>query len=282
MLVFAKTLFPFVIWNSYFVFSFQGTFTLCALMNNSNQTAEATQGVADANAENNSVKTNVVANTETNVQTEETVVETHISVDKDLIDSLFMEYQEDLTNFASQPVRDDIPWFVPTDENVLAKIQFHGYQSINGKMQILFKVCDITEDKFVRLPDDIGILLRGNQTPYASYATVKDYISNLSVIASKYSSRWSSIFDLAKSLMKLEDYTNQEGLQMNLKGKDYLANECIEAKVWTLQNRAKVADIVDKFRVGITEIYEVHPTVMVKLAPRSQGKVGSAIIKSAM
>tara|TARA_R100000541_G_scaffold95_3_gene323 strand:- start:20664 stop:21407 length:744 start_codon:yes stop_codon:yes gene_type:complete len=247
-------------------------------MTNITENAKVTQGVAEANAENNSVKTNVEANA--TVPT----TSTHINVAEDIINAMFNDYADDFKELASEPSRTAVNWFVPKDADALVKIQYHSYSQINDNKQVLYKICDtVGDDSFVRLPDNISILLRGNQVAYASYSTVRDYIKTLKVIAEKYSSRWTSPFDLIlNKYMKLEDYTDQEGLVFEVKGKDYLANECVEVKVWTLENRLKIEDLVSRFRTALTEVYQEHPTVMVKLAPRSQGKIGSAIIKSAM
>ena len=130
MLIFAKTLFPFVIWYRYFVFFSRHIHPLCLDMTNITENAKVTQGVAEANAENNSVKTNVEANA--TVPT----TSTHINVAEDIINAMFNDYADDFKELASEPSRTAVNWFVPKDADALVKIQYLSYSQINDNKQV--------------------------------------------------------------------------------------------------------------------------------------------------
>ena len=161
-------------------------------MKNSNQNAVpqgtiTAQGVVDANAENNSVKTNAT-----------------IDLASEVMNSIFAENPEIFTEENLKPI-DTVDWYVPSEKDETIKMVFDKCVEINGNWQILYKVCDIVDDKYVRLPDSVSKLLMGNQTPRASFYTVKSYLSTLRKIASKYDIKWDSIFGMhIKHFMSLD------------------------------------------------------------------------------
>jgi hypothetical protein len=239
-----------------------------------NQNATVAQGVANANAENNSVKTNEVANAETtNVETSST-----IDLASEVMNSIFSENPELFTEESLKPI-DTVDWYVPSEKDETIKMVFDKCVEINGNWQILYKVCDIVDEKYVRLPDSVSKLLMGNQTPRASFYTVKSYLSTLRKIASKYDIKWDTIFGMhIKHFMSLDIHKDQEGLVFNEEYKSPLGNVIECPHVWTVNKRAKVEALVESFKELLVNHYAEHRPIMVKVSPRSRN--GSAIISS--
>tara|TARA_R100000742_G_C4277946_1_gene100265 strand:+ start:1124 stop:1861 length:738 start_codon:yes stop_codon:yes gene_type:complete len=234
-------------------------------MTNITENAQVAQGVADANAENNSVKTNEVANAETTVQTEEKAVETQTV---SAIDAMLQKHSELITESTVSP-RDIVDWFVPSDDGSSVNAVYSGIADINGRFQILFEVFD--SNTYVRLPDDLGAFVGGRQTPSQSFGSCKRLINILKEVGGYYDEKLSQLFDIAYSTyMVADDYVDQKGLIFDRDEKDNYGNKITRKLVWTMDKRKAMQSVINDFVTFISSKGVEHPEIPMVLDKRSR------------
>lgn len=247
-------------------------------MNNSNQNAEVAQGVAQANAENNSVKTN--ENEVANVATEVTeVVKTAQDLNKERMNALFAKHKV-VIEAGQENQADYVEWFVPSERDTAITTRFHAQTVINDKPQNLLEV--INKDSLVRLPDSFEAFVKGKSAPAKSFGGCKRLVRTLINFSSHYDKALSLFLNDAYNLyMRTENVVKGKevaGLNIVDDYKDQYGNIIKVDKVWRFDHRNAMQDIVDEVINYIVDWQGEHPKVPMLVSPRSnEGK--SAIIE---
>lgn len=232
-------------------------FPLCFDMTNIAENATVAQGVAQANAENNSVKTNEVANVSA-------------------IDALLQKHSGLIAD-AHNVQRTIVDWFTPPNDDYSVNTKYQGIAEVNGRNQHMLAVGNT--NKLVRLPDDFSAFVGGKQLPSQSFGSCKRLVNILRDYSAYYDKKLSELLSMGYSLyMTSDDYADQKGLIFDKKEKDQYGNQITRKVVWTQDNRNAMQSLVNDVVNYISSCTE-HPTIPLVVSARSRAGY-SAIIES--
>ena len=231
-------------------------------MTNIAENATVAQGVAQANAENNSVKTNEVANVSA-------------------IDALLQKHSSLIAD-AHNVQRTIVDWFTPPNDDYSINTTYQGIAEVNGRNQHMLAVGNT--NKLVRLPDDFSAFVGGKQLPSQSFGSCKRLVNILRDYSAYYDKKLSELLSMGYNLyMTSDDYVDQKGLIFDKKEKDQYGNQITRKVVWTQDicrapagalQISLVNDVVN-YISSCTE----HPTIPLVVSARSRTGY-SAIIES--